>query len=246
MEKGAPAPKLLFIARDDAALRRVVLQETRSLLLDTLKRPRTDGKPGHTIQDLARRLSFTAQNIHHHLKILEQAGLARVAAEEQTNGLARQFWVTDVEHVYTDMAPDAKAALALDKALAHHAPRDAEEAYFARHFEALAQLGARVPRDVRPDVAAFYRRESALFGREFARLQPRLGDAAQRWGVGEAKSALHFAAINAFTDAEFDAWVEGLRLLRRATRASPSPSPDHGTREVNTDERREPVPPPGA
>ena len=216
--KGATAPKLLFIPRDDAELRRVVLQETRSLLLDALKRPRADGKPGWTIQELARKLGFTAQNIHHHLKILEERGLARVAGEEQTNGLARQFWVTDVEHVYTDQAADAKAALALDKALAHHAPRDAEGAYFARHFEALAQLGAPVRPEHREDLSAFYRRESALFAREFARLQPRLGAAAERWGVAEAKSALHFAALAAFSDAEFDAWVEGLRRLRRAAR----------------------------
>jgi DNA-binding transcriptional ArsR family regulator len=217
-QDGPTAPKLLYIAKDDAELRRLVLQETRALLLDALKRPRADGKPGYTIQELARKLGFTAQNIHHHLKLLEEKGLARVAAEEPTHGLHRQFWVTDVEHVYTDMAPEAKAALAMDKAQAHHAPAQAEEAYFERHFEAMAALGARVPREERAQLMEFYRRESALFGRAFQRLQPRLGQAAQRWGVGEAKSALHFAAIASFSDAEFEAWVEGLRRLRDAAK----------------------------
>lgn len=212
-------PRLLFVPRGDTEMRRIVLQETRSLLLDLLKRPRADGRTGWTVQELARRLGFTSQNIHHHLKILEERGLARVAMEEQTNGLARQYWTTDVAHVYTDMAPEAKAALALDKALGHHARPGADEAYFQRHFEAMALLGARVPRERWAELVDFYRFESELFSREFERLQPRLQEAAGRHGVGEAKSALHFAAIASFSDAEFEAWVEGLRRLRAASRS---------------------------
>lgn len=220
MSQGSQASprKLLYVSRDEPGLRRVVLQETRSLLLDLLKRPRADGKPGWTVHELGQRLAFTAQNIHHHLKILEAHGLARVAAEEATNGLARQYWTTDVEHVYTDLAPDAKAALAQDKAMAHHAQPGADAGYFARHFEAMALLGRPVPRAFHDALTAFYRRETDLFSAQFARLQPRLQQAAQRCGTGEAKSALHFAAIAGMGDAEFEAWVEGLRLLRRASR----------------------------
>lgn len=215
-------PALLYVPREDAELRRVVLQETRSLLLDLLKRPRADGKVGWTVHELARRLECTAQNAHHHLKILERHGLARVASEEPTNGIPRHYWTTHVEHVYTDMAADEKAALALTKARGHHTQAEGDEAYFGRHFRALADLGAPIPSDLQPDVAGFYRRETALFQREFGRAEPRLRAAAAKWGVAEAKSALHFAAIAAFSEAEFDAWVEGLRLLRRAAGRAPA------------------------
>jgi helix-turn-helix protein len=212
----------LYVPREDAAMRRVVLQETRSLLLELLRRPRADGKRGWTVQELSRRLDCTAQNAHHHLQILRDHGLAHVAIEEPTNGIPRQYWSTHVAHVYTDMAADAKSALALEKARAHHAGDDGE-AYFARHFRALGEMGIAITPDLQPDVAAFYRRESALFAREFARMDPVLRGAAARWGVGETKSALHFAAIAAFSEAEFDAWVDGLRLLRKAARAPPKP-----------------------
>ncbi|HEV8360466.1 MAG TPA: helix-turn-helix domain-containing protein, partial [Candidatus Thermoplasmatota archaeon] len=173
MDSQSPGARLLFVPREDADLRRVVLQETRSLLLELLKKPRAD-KPGWAVQELARRLGCTTQNAHHHLKILEERGLARVAFTEPTHGIPRQYWTTDIAHVYTDMAADDKAALALDKARAHHVAPGADDAYFQRHFEALRHLGAPVASDLQPDVAAFYRRESALFGRELARMEPRL------------------------------------------------------------------------
>jgi DNA-binding transcriptional ArsR family regulator len=218
-----PPRRLLVVSRDEPELRRVVLQETRALLLEQLKRPRADGKPGWTVHELSQRFGFTSQNIHHHLKILEAHGLARVAGEEATNGLARQFWTTDVEHVYTDMAPDAKAALARAKAMAHHAaPPDAgdEAGYFRRHFDAMARLGAAVPPERQAEVVAFYRRESALFSAAFEALQAPLQQAAQEQGVAEAKSALHFAALARMPEEDFDAWVQGLRALRAAVRAA--------------------------
>ncbi|MCA1812423.1 MAG: helix-turn-helix domain-containing protein [Halobacteriales archaeon] len=216
-----PPRRLLVVPRDQPELRRVVLQETRALLLEQLKRPRADGKPGWTLHDLGRRLGCTTQNVHHHLKILERHGLARVAAEEATHGLARQYWTTDVEHVYTDMAPDARAALAREKARAHHVqpPEDAgQDAYFRRHFDAMALLGQAVLPERQRDVVRFYQRESELFARHFRRMDLPLQEAAERCGVGEAKSALHFAAIAAMTEHEFEEWVHGLRSLRAAAR----------------------------
>jgi hypothetical protein len=231
-----PPRRLLVVPRDEHGLRRVVLQETRALLLEQLKRPRADGKPGWTLHDLARRLGCTTQNVHHHLKVLQRAGLARVAAEEATHGLARQYWTTDVEHVYTDMAPDARAALARDKAMAHHAQPPAEalpDAYFRRHFEAMALLGQPVHAEAQGDVEAFYRAESALFARRFQDMDPALPEAARRCGVAEAKSALHFAAIAGMSEAEFEAWVRGLRALRAATRPAALTAPQNGMRRSN-------------
>jgi len=219
-QRGPAAPRMLYVPKEDTELRRIVLQETRYLLLDLLKRPRADGKSGWSVQDLARRLTCTTQNIHHHLKILEERGLARVAAEEETNGLARQYWTTDVQHVYTDMAPEAKAALVLDKARAHHNPSESTEGYYERHFQAMAHLGAAVPRDRWPELTAFYRRESGFFEAAFRGMEPRLQEAAARWGVAETKAALHFATLAQASDEEFEAWVEGLRALRRATRVA--------------------------
>jgi predicted transcriptional regulator len=226
VDSQSQGPRLLFVPREDSELRRVVLQETRSLLLELLRKPRTDGKLGWSTQELARRLGCTTQNAHHHLKILEERGLAWVSFTEPTHGIPRQYWTTDIAHVYTDMAADAKAALAMDKARAHHAAPGADEAYFQRHFEALRLLGAPVAAPLQASAVDFYRRESALFARELARMEPRLREVAARCGVGEAKSALHFAAIAAFSEAEFEDWVQGLRGLRaavQARRAQPLP-----------------------
>lgn len=75
----------------------LILQETRWRILDHLMR---EGRA--TLSDLSRKIGCTRQNVHHHLQRLEASGLAYVVDEEETNGLPRYYWGTDLD----EHAPD--------------------------------------------------------------------------------------------------------------------------------------------
>lgn len=80
---------------DRSKLLNLIFQETRWRILDHLMR---EGRA--TLSDLSRELGCTRQNVHHHLKRLEDSGLAHVVDQEETNGLPRHYWSTElVDHV---------------------------------------------------------------------------------------------------------------------------------------------------
>lgn len=69
----------------------LVFQDTRWGILDHLMR-----RGPATLTDLADQLGCTRQNVHHHIKRLEAHGLAHVVDVEETNGLPRHYWATNL------------------------------------------------------------------------------------------------------------------------------------------------------
>lgn len=90
---------MLDIADLSSRVAQAVLQETRLRMLAVLSSPRAHVRGGYTISELGELLGCSSQNAHHHLKILQRVGAARVVRSEATQRIPRQFWLSDVHRV---------------------------------------------------------------------------------------------------------------------------------------------------
>lgn len=105
-----------------------VLQETRLRILALLSGAQAQRREGFSLQELGRFLECSPQNVHHHLRILAEVGVVRVARTEATQRIPRQFWVSDIHRICLRAADggDVEIDTAIPLKIAQRLERDLE------------------------------------------------------------------------------------------------------------------------